>query len=169
MEHYVEISAEDCFIGLVDAASYEGFIGGEVDFETLERHIVEQMQQGRLLFWGAPVPNRWTLRLTNKAQAPEAAQTFHGYVQITTGSLQVVNYSALLEAAEFEEDSLLEQPLDSVELPKGWYKITVCQLIDLTAAQLQEESLGYEIICTPLVQAPPTPSNSFKSIPWSIY
>ncbi len=169
MEHYLEISASDCFIGLVNAKAYQSFIGGEVDYETLEKRVVQQMQQGHLLFWGSQTPNRWTLRLVDQAQAPSSIQEFKGRLLVSEEGVHVINYPLLMDAAEFEEDALIEQPLEGIALAKGWYEVTVRQLFDLEQEQLNEESLGFEIVFQALPKTPTSPANSLEAIPWSIY
>lgn len=169
MEKYLEISAIDCFIGLVDAAAYQGFIGDEVDYETLELRILQQMKQGKLLFWGTTTPHRWTIRLVDQRQTTDTVQEFKGYLHVSQKGLHLINYAMLMDAAQFEEDALTEQALQLVALPKGWYQVTVCQLFHPDQDTLMEECLGFEIILTPLSQTPSLSVNTLEKIPWSIY
>ncbi|MGH1337610.1 MAG: hypothetical protein ACRBFS_15925 [Aureispira sp.] len=169
MEHYLEISATACFIGLVDAAAYQGFIGNEVAYETLEQHILKQMQQGRLLFWGSITPNRWTIRLIDQPSPSPAIQSFQGQLHVSSNQLYLVNYDMLMDAAQFKEDALSQQFLSPIPIKKGWYQITVHQLFNPDQDAITEEGLGFEIHLAPLAKTPSQPANSFTTIPWSIY
>lgn len=169
MEHYLEISATACFMGLVDAAAYQGFIGDEVTYETLEQHILKQMQQGRLLFWGSITPNRWTVRLIDQPSNTPAIQSFQGQLQVSSDQLYLVNYDMLMDAAQFEEDALSQQFLPPLAIKKGWYQVTVHQLFNPEQDAITEEGLGFEIVLTSLPTPPPPPANTLEAIPWSIY
>lgn len=169
MEQYLEISAIDCFMGLVDAASYQGFLGEEVGYEQLEKHILKQMQVGHILFWGSTTPNRWTVQLVDQPKAKQAVQEFQGHLKVSDQGLYLVNYAMLLDAAQFKEDALTEQFLTPISLSPAWHQVTVRQLFHPDTEELSEESLGFEIVVQKMDNAPSQPANTLASIPWSIY
>lgn len=169
MEQYLEISAIDCFVGLVNPASYQGFLGEEVAYEQLEKHILKQMQAGHILFWGSTTPNRWTVQLLDQPKAAQAVQEFQGCLKVSDQGLYLVNYAMLLDAAQFEEDALTEQFLTPIALSPSWYQVTVRQLFHPEKDELSEESLGFEIVLQKMAKAPSQPANPLEAIPWSIY
>lgn len=169
MEHYLEITATACFIGLVDPAAYQGFIANDVAYEALEKRVLQEMKQGNIVFWGSTTPNRWTVRLVDQPHAETATQEFQGHIQVSQEGLCLVNYAMLLEAAQFEEDALSEQYLELLPLAKGWYAVQVRQLFHPEKDALVEESLGFEIVLKALPKAPSSPVNALEEIPWSIY
>lgn len=169
MDQRLEISAIDCFIGLVDPSAYPNFIQEEVNYELLEKHLLKQMQRGTILFWGSNNPNRWTVHLVEQASSAIAAQELKGYLNVSNQGLYLVNYAMILDAAQYEEDPLTEQFLELIQLKQGWYQVTIRQLFHPEVDAITEESLGFEVILQRSNNAPATPVNSFKSIPWSIY
>lgn len=169
MEQQLEISAIDCFIGLVDPSAYPNFIREEVSYEMLEEHLLQQMQKGTILFWGSNTPNRWTVHLVEEASSAIAAQEFKGHLKVSDQGLYLVNYAMILDAAQYEEDPLTEQYLELIQLEQAWYQVTVRQLFHPEVDAITEESLGFEVVLQRLSKAPSSPANTFKSIPWSIY
>ena len=132
--------ADQFYFGIVDCASYEGFIGGEYwRYQTLTELIVRQMNQERLFAWGCP-EGRWRIRFSRHPlpALPIGPHEFAGFVQ-TTGGLCLSCYDGFAACADFKDQRLPYTSQDwSFSAPPGRYRVPVRQLFEWD---------GYEQFC----------------------
>ena len=171
----IEMDADWAFLGIVDCASYESFIGEQWDWCSLVALVVRQMNQERVFAWGCP-EGRWKLQFSRKPLpgSPAGVRDLIGYVK-ATGGLCLTSLDGFAMCAQFSNYHLpLEGDDWPFSAPSGRYKVTVRQLFrwngraQFPSDEFPDEQAGGINYLISLVQDDEGAPRSFDWIPLAL-
>ena len=141
----LDVHDEDGILSIVDPSAYQGFVGNWdkeaaerrdqiVDFDSLTDHLAAEMNAAHALVWatGSGSHGEWGVEFRERASRRKVFREATGTIEVTNGTLQVVNYTELTQLAEDESLSL---PLAGgtqwrIDLANGTYALRLRQLFD---------------------------------------
>jgi len=96
------------FLALVDVSTYQGFIGDDWDFSTLQSHIQSQSDLGRIAFWPCG-DGGGEYRIKRVSEDMSLQPILDTSIKSGAQGLFLISYSALTMAAQFEDEALPSQ------------------------------------------------------------
>jgi len=124
---------EDGIIGIVNGDRYEGYISKDWELEELTGLFVQQMNEQNLIVWkAADYGNDWNIDVLDKASANQAFRTLKKTIEVTSGELYLIDYTALTMMAQYENSTVKKEGKDNqkIKLENGIYNVTVRQMFD---------------------------------------
>lgn len=142
---------EDGFLGLIDAATYKGFVDEDWSLPQLLTHFVSQMNGQSLVIWQTNNigGGAWEVEILSKPSIKKAFRAFSHTIQVTSGLLYLTTYTDLTMAAQFADEPLPSKQNAGLEIPleNGGYLVTVRQLFDPYASEeKEEEGADFELV-----------------------
>src|SRR5215470_4366454 len=126
-----KITDDSGFLALVDPDAYDGFVGVDWRWDTLQRHFVRQAREQHLLFWGTGMEHVWSIDVLFQPVELTGFREVTGSIIASQGRLLLTNYESLTMAAQFADITLPEthQRDRILSVPAGTY---VCRIIQLS-------------------------------------
>lgn len=171
MKKEFEITDDAGFLGLVNTALYQSYINEDWEFDQLKARIISESNKGHLLFWGTDRPNIWMVRICDRPMASSSFKNFEGKIKVTNSKLYLINYESLASVAQFDDEQLPEPDLAHLYIPleNGLYHVTIYQLLNPETDEVDDGSLGFEIVLQKSNEKMSGLVNNFDELVWSQY
>jgi len=105
MSEDLHIIDDSGLLALVDVSTYQGFIGDDWDFLTLQSHIQSQSDLGRIAFWRCG-DGGGEYRIKRVSENMSLHPILDTSIKSGAQGLFLVSYSALTMVAQFEDETL---------------------------------------------------------------
>jgi hypothetical protein len=163
------ITDDSGFSGIANFHQYQSFVARNWDFEMIKRHIIEQSNLNRILFWGTLLGGDWRVKIVDESSEIPAFGEFRGFLEVSNRRLYLCNYETLTMAAQFEDVKLPEAHLSDlyIELKNGKYGLKIRQMYDPENYKREELEVDFEIVIQEVKKNFEIYHNRFDQIPWS--
>ena len=145
-----QVYDEDGFLSLVNTDQYQTFVDEDWSFEQLFEHFVAEMNSRNIIVWqtSSDGGGEWTVEVLDKPTDKPAFRSFAKTIEVSNGTLYLVNYTDLTMAAQFDDITLpkKENADWKITLPNGRYEVTVRQIFDPNELEEDADQTAFEII-----------------------
>ena len=97
------ISDDSGFLGLIDPAAYQSFVGEDWTLEQIAARFKTQMAERRLLLWATGREDVWRVRIVLAPSEASGFQELVGPIVSSSGNLLLTSYDSLTMAAQFRD------------------------------------------------------------------
>lgn len=146
MEFHMK-SGDTNFIGIANPNTYRSFVDEDWELEGLLRHFGDEMKDGHLLVCQMTeegIEHSWKVdvRVDGESPAGPYLRRAEGFLEVTEGSLYLVDYDCLTMAAQFEDEEIPDRNCSQsrIELENGRYRVEIVQFYDVD----QDKRIGTE-------------------------
>ena len=123
---------DEGFLGVIDPAAYQGFVGEDATLERLMNRFRNQMLQNSLLIWGTGCESVWKVQVNFQITQTPGFREITGPIYVSQDHLCFTNYSELSMAASDELYTLPDAGDNDWIFPiaSGSYRCRIVQLSD---------------------------------------
>lgn len=136
------------FLALVNKDTYNSFVDEDWELSMLSEHWDKEAKKGNILVFGMTeqgIETDWTIGIEyGESNIEKFYRKTIGYIKVTKGALNFVEYTCLTMAAQFEDNKVPDEYCEpfSIEIENGLYKVEVVQYSNVDS----EEHIGNEEI-----------------------
>jgi hypothetical protein len=143
-----KITDDSGFLAVVDPDAYDGFVGSDWTWDTLQDHFVREAREQHLLVWSTGIEHVWSIDVLFQPVELTGFREVTGSIIASQGRLLLTNYESLTMAAQFADVTLPEaHERDQIlSVPAGTYDCRIIQLSDPESDAPFSEPVNF--ICT---------------------
>ena len=127
-----KITDDSGFLAVIDPDAYDGFVGSNWTWDTLQDHFAREAREQHLLVWSTGMEHVWSINILFEPVELTGIREVNGSIIASQGRLLLTNYESLTMAAQFADVTLPEaHERDQIpSVPPGAYDCRIIQLSD---------------------------------------
>jgi len=127
-----KISDDSCFLALIDPDAYDGFVGTDWTWDTLQDHFAREAREQHLVVWSTGMEHVWSVDVLFEPVELTGIREVNGSIIASQGRLLLTNYESLTMAAQFADVRLPEahEQDQILSVSPGTYNCRIIQLPD---------------------------------------
>jgi hypothetical protein len=145
----IEISDNDGIIGIVNTYEYNSFVDEDWQLEQLKNHFIQEMNNQNLIVWQANNlgGGKWNIEVVQENSKNNCHSEFSKTIKVSNGMLNIVNYTDLTMAAQFQDEKLpsKQNASKAIFLENGWYNLTIRRMFN-PDTEIDETKTSFEIV-----------------------